>query len=149
MKALILSYIALLCLSGTPAHGGDHGHVCSNTTKEEMSKKMMKHQDKLLRKLSLTKDQDTRIKEIRDSSQDAIFNQAQKVRGSHTELLGVIEKNAPREDVRNRYSALEKEKQALMSLKLDQMLNIREILTPEQRTKAVAELKEKMNDMCD
>ena len=150
MKVILASALVLFSVSNAFAHG-DHKEalMCSKVGKEELAKKGAEHQDKFLKKLKLTNEQKEQVKKIRQANSDAMFAQVQKIRGAHTELMGAVEKDGTKESIRERFNALSKEKETLMSMKLDQMFAIREVLTPEQRQKAITELKDKMNDLCD
>ena len=148
MKNLIT--VLALTLSISAYANDDHkGLMCSNVPQAKLEKEMKSHQEKMLKKLNLTKEQKAQVETIHNSTKDKIFAQVQKLRGAHTELMGAIEKDASKDVLRERFNALGKEKQALMAEKTEVLLSIREILTPEQRQKAIAEIKDKKDDMCD
>jgi Spy/CpxP family protein refolding chaperone len=150
MKTIITSLVVLLTASNAFAHGDEKKmFVCSNVDKAEFTKQMEKHHEKFLKKLKFTKDQEKQVKAIQAQHADSIFAHVQKIRGAHTELMGTVEKDGTKESIRASFQALEKEKQALMDEKIDMMLAIRDVATPEQRQKAVAEMKDKMKDLCD
>ena len=149
MKSLLI-ILSVFAFSVTSTFaGGKEMLYCSKVSREEMTKKAVEHQDKILKKLKQTKEQDKQVQTIRQNYGEGIFTQVQKVRGAHTEFLASIEKNATDEELRDRLASLEKEKTNLMSQKLEEMLSIRAILNPEQKQKAISLVKEKANDMCD
>ena len=152
MKKILFTVALLIFSSNAFAHGGadDEALVCSKINKVEFNKKMEKHQKKFLKKLDLTKDQENQVIQIRSNRADKIFAEVQKVRGAHTELMGVIEKDpSTKEEIRTRFNDLINAKHMLMNEKFEEALAIRDILTAEQRQKAVAEMKRKIEDMCD
>lgn len=123
--------------------------ACGELKKEEVSRKMEKYQDELVKKARLSKEQKDQVKKLRAEHSELIFAQAQKVRGAHTDVVGAVENNAPNEVIRERVMNLENEKRALLSSKLDLMLATRDLLAPEQKQKAADGLREKLHEWCE
>lgn len=64
------------------------------------------------------------------------------------DLMASIEKDADRDELQKKFSGLQSKKQNLMSEKLEGMLDIRDILTPDQRLQAIGIIREKKDDLC-
>lgn len=149
---ILLGFLAFspnLTFAGDHGHGHHKGMACGNVKKEDLAKEMKKHHDKFLKKLDLTKEQKAQVDKLHQDHSELIYAQTQKAAAAHTEVVSAVEKNSPNEVIRERMTNFQKEKQGVMSAKLDLMFAIRDLLTPEQKQKAANELKEKMADWCD
>lgn len=97
---------------------------------------------KLLEQLDLTPEQSTKIEEIQEQAQsdnEALF---QEMRTNREEMRSLFTSDASPEELRQQHQKIQALRQQLGSSRFETMLEVREILTPEQRTK-MAELIEK------
>ncbi len=148
-KLLFPSALLLFCFTGAMANDHHEDLLCGKVDKKEFTEKMSDKENKLLKKLNLSKDQENKINEIRESRSGHIFTQVQKIRTDHKQLLAAIESNESDEKIRERYKVLGRDKLALMDAKLEQTLAIRASLSADQRRKAIDEIHEKADEMCD
>lgn len=147
--SLILLGLGIASSAFAHDHWGQKELVCGKISKEEMTKKMSAHESKFLKKFNLTADQQTKVRDARTRHTDKIFGLMQGVKRAHTDLMTSIEKDADRDELRQKFNGLQAKKQSLMAEKLEGMLDIRDILTPEQRQEAIGVIKEKKDDLCD
>jgi len=94
------------------------------------------------KELNLTPDQLKKIQEIRSRYKDQFAQQRQSVQQTQQELRNLMAGNASSNEVRQKYQQLQSQKQRLSTTRFNSMLEIREILTSEQRQKFVNHMKE-------
>ncbi|UBF29005.1 Spy/CpxP family protein refolding chaperone [Kovacikia minuta CCNUW1] len=95
-----------------------------------------------LKDLNLTQDQLKKIQTIRNRYKNQFAQQRQAVQQAQRELRDLMAGDASAEQVRQKYQQLQVLKQQSGSTRFNSMLEIREILTPEQRQKFVSRMKE-------
>lgn len=105
---------------------------------------------KVVEKLNLSKDQVSLIEQIFNSDKDQIAELYSQLRQKQSELRSKIEDpNSSRDDVLKLNDEVVQLKTKLKRLRLDMLLKIREVLTPEQRQNLhkirFTEVKEKHN----
>lgn len=91
--------------------------------------------DGWLRNLNLSQEQIQKIREIRGQYQERLDDQRQAVRQAQGELKQAMASNASAEQIRQRFEQLQTLKQKLADTRMESMLAVREVLTPEQRQK--------------
>jgi Spy/CpxP family protein refolding chaperone len=122
--------------------------ACGDLKKEDLSKDLERQQNPFLRKLNLSKDQKEQIQNLQKDHLELVYAQTQKAAAAQTDVVSAIDKNAPNEVIRERVMNFQKEKEGILSTKLDLLLATRDVLTPTQRKKASKVIKEKMQDWC-
>ncbi|MFB2975647.1 Spy/CpxP family protein refolding chaperone [Microseira sp. BLCC-F43] len=83
--------------------------------------------------LNLTPDQMQRMQAIRQVYQNQISQRAQALRQAETELTGLIASNADSNQIRAKHNQVLSLRQQLAQVRFESMLEMREVLTPEQR----------------
>jgi Spy/CpxP family protein refolding chaperone len=117
---VIVSFILLYSLNAY-SHGGYRGA------------KWWKDPD-VVKELNLTKDQVNLIEQIFDSNKDQIVNLNSQVKQKQSEFRSKIEDpNSSRDEVLKLNDEVVQLKTRLKRLRLDMLLKIREVLTPDQR----------------
>ena len=97
---------------------------------------------KLLEQLDLTPEQSTKIEEIHEQAHadnEALY---QEMRTNYQEMRSLFTSDASAEELRQQHQKLQGLRQQIGTSRFETKLQVREILTPEQRTKMV-ELMEK------
>jgi periplasmic protein CpxP/Spy len=91
--------------------------------------------------LNLTPDQMQRMQGIRSRYENQISQRAQALRQAETELQGLMASNADSNQIRAKHNQVQTLRQQLAQIRFESMLEMREVLTPEQRR----QLAERMN----
>lgn len=94
---------------------------------------------KLLEQLNLTTEQSQKIETIQEETRSEKESLRQQLQTKHQELRSLLASDSPSEQLREQHQQLQAIHQQLASNRLETMLQVREILTPEQRTQ-MAEL---------
>jgi periplasmic protein CpxP/Spy len=92
--------------------------------------------DKWQEQLNLSADQKAQIKKIRSDEQLSSQGLRQQMRTAFEKQKSLMTGNASDEQLRQQYRELQALRQQVADRRFDTMLKIRQILTPEQRTKA-------------
>jgi len=90
---------------------------------------------RVLRQLNLSDSQLLRIRNLRQQHQQAIQPLRQRLRQQTQELQAMLSGNASPEQLRAKYQEIGSLRQQISRLQFEQTLAIREVLTPEQRTR--------------
>lgn len=88
-----------------------------------------------LKDLNLTPEQVQKIRALRNQDQNRLSQQRRALRQAHQELRELMASNAPAEQVRQKYDQVKALRQQLGDAQFNNMLAMRELLTPEQRRK--------------
>ena len=88
-----------------------------------------------LRELNLSADQVQKIQAIRDQYHARLSEQRRAVQQAQQELQQLMDSNASAEQVRQKFDQVQSLKRRLGETRMDSMLAIRAVLTPEQRQK--------------
>jgi len=122
----LASLIALAFAAQAPA-------ARAETSKQE---KTHKGEGRKMRDLNLTKEQREQIKEIRQKYKEQREGKSrEEIKTQKDELKKAMGGNASASQLKALFLKVEKLKQDQAKLRFDQMLEIREVLAPEQRTK--------------
>lgn len=89
--------------------------------------------EQLLKQLNATPEQKQRMQEIRAQYQDKISQRRQQLRLAQEQLQALLSSNASPSQIRQKYDELLQLKQEMSKLQFEIILQIREVLTPEQR----------------
>lgn len=103
--------------------------IAQNTTEQRRpNRDQAKFQE-----LNLTPEQTQQMQEIQNQYQDQIAQRRQAVRQARQELLELMAGTASASQVREKYRQVETLEQQVAQMRFDNMLAMREVLTPEQR----------------
>lgn len=86
-----------------------------------------------LKDLNLTPEQIQKIRALRNQDQNRLSQQRRALRQAHQELRELMASDASAEQVRQKYDQVKALRQQLGDAQFNNMLAMREILTPEQR----------------
>ncbi|NRA67421.1 MAG: Spy/CpxP family protein refolding chaperone [Pseudobacteriovorax sp.] len=100
-----------------------------------------KHLKHILEQLDLDESQKTKMTEIRQNSRAAMRAQRQEMKAQRRAFQELLKSNASDEDLRKAFASLENLKAKLSQFRFENMLQIRKVLTAEQRSR-FHELKE-------
>lgn len=89
----------------------------------------------LFDELDVTPEQKQEIQEIRDQHRVTLEQQQQQLADVQRELNQLIASEAPKEEIRQKHDQLLQMTEDLRQLNLDVMLQLRDILTPQQRAR--------------
>ncbi|WP_229642073.1 Spy/CpxP family protein refolding chaperone [Waterburya agarophytonicola] len=97
--------------------------------------------NKLLQQLDLTEEQSQSIETIRSRSQTTAEDLHEQMKAEHQEIKSLLTSDADTEQIRQQFQETQALHQQLGNNRFETMLEIREVLTSEQRAK-IAELME-------
>lgn len=97
------------------------------------AKRDSRHLEKLTKELGLTTEQQEQVKAVQDKDGAQIKKQREIMRTARKELEQAIKSSATDEEIRGKFSQLEKAQSEFSKLRFEKVLAIRAILTPEQR----------------
>lgn len=150
-KMNALFAISTMCLiASMPAFANKKkALVCGDKDAVEVVKKMNEKDDDFLDDLKLTADQKRRIAQIQSNHQNKQAELIREIRTVYRDFVSAIERNTAGPEIRQQMNALADKKKDLMAESLDMRLEIRDLLSPEQRREAIAELRDEHIRMCD
>ncbi|MBD0335019.1 MAG: Spy/CpxP family protein refolding chaperone [Cyanobacteria bacterium Co-bin13] len=90
--------------------------------------------EQVFEQLDLSEAQLSQIRTIRESSRTTMQPLREQMRAGHQELRSLMAGNASTDELRQRHSTLMNLEQQLRAERFEVMLQIREVLTPQQRT---------------
>ena len=90
---------------------------------------------KMIEKLGLSKDQTNQLKVIREKNKGALEAKQKSVKANDEQLGEAMRKDTPDADLKKLFESVQDAKRALAEARFDKMLEVRKILTPEQRQK--------------
>jgi periplasmic protein CpxP/Spy len=98
--------------------------------------------EKWQEQLNLSADQKAQIKQIRDQAKSDFQSLRQQMRTAFEKQQSLMAGNASDEQLRQQHREVQALRQQAEDRRFDTMLKIRQVLTPEQRTKAAQLMKE-------
>jgi periplasmic protein CpxP/Spy len=101
---------------------------------------------KVLQQLNLSTQQLQQIKTIRERNSSEIRSSRQRLRQLQQEMQGLMAGTAPSDQVRSKFNELQSLKQQVAKLQFEQMLAMREVLTPQQRTQLAEAIKQRQGN---
>ncbi|MEM7594522.1 MAG: Spy/CpxP family protein refolding chaperone [Cyanobacteria bacterium P01_A01_bin.83] len=93
--------------------------------------------EKLLQNLDLTDEQSQQVKAIQEQSATTVEDIREQIQAQRQEMQSLFASDANTDEIRSQFQASQQLRQQLSTNRFETMLQIREILTPEQREKAV------------
>lgn len=116
----------------------DMGHVAQRMKHGKRGRRGQ-HMDKLIQQLDLSPEQSEQVEAIREESKAAAEDLKEQMRSQHEEMKSLMASDASTEEIRIQYQEGQALRQEIGNNRFETMLEIREVLTPEQRAK-IAEL---------
>lgn len=86
-----------------------------------------------LEQLDLTPDQQEQVQAIREQARTETEDQRQQLRESRQQLRSLLASDASRDQLQQQHREIQQLHQELASERFEAMLDVREVLTPEQR----------------
>lgn len=136
-----------LCLGSTIALA--EPRLSDQATSFQLAQRRQAREGGLLRELNLSRDQIQRMKAIRNQYKGQIEQRRQTLRQAQQELRSLMAGSASRGQIMDKFRQVESLRQQLAELQFNSMLDVREILTPEQRRKLAETLQNRREDFFD
>lgn len=130
MKNLATAFLALLVLTATTA-----AHAKPGEHSEKIEKFIDGRVQKLIKELNLTEDQAKQVKEIRSRLKPTIKEKRTAKREAMKELAGLMKADGDEAKIRDAYSKLQVARSEAEKSQFEMMLELRRVLSPEQRQK--------------
>jgi Spy/CpxP family protein refolding chaperone len=95
---------------------------------------MNNSRERLIEQLNLTDDQKSKIAAIRQKYQEKTKTLRETMRSNEQELNSLLSNNASDRDIRSKHQQVSRNRQEISNLQFESFLEIRQVLTPAQRT---------------
>jgi Spy/CpxP family protein refolding chaperone len=105
---------------------------------------MNNSRERLIEQLNLTDDQKSKIAAIRQKYQEKTKTLRETMRSNEQELNSLLSNNASDRDIRAKHQQISRNRQEMSNLQFESFLEIRQVLTPAQRT----EFSQLMRERC-
>ncbi len=100
--------------------------------------------ERLIEQLNLTDDQKSKIAAIRQKYQEKTKQLRETLRSNEQELNSLLSNNASDREIRSKHQQISRNRQEMSNLQFESFLEIRQVLTPAQRT----EFSQLMQERC-
>ena len=97
--------------------------------------------ERMLQQLDLTSEQTEKIDAIRAESRQEYEALREEMRDSHQQMRSLLSSDASSNELRQQHRAMQRLRQKMSDRRFETMLEIREVLTPEQREQIVQLIK--------
>jgi periplasmic protein CpxP/Spy len=124
---------ALAQTNSTP--GSDTQQVQPGERRERFKEMRKNRMERMVQELGLTQDQQTRIQAIRENAKNDKNPQRQQLRAEMENLRSLIAKSASTSELRQQHNKIKALRDQMGDQRFESMLQVYEVLTPEQRTK--------------
>ena len=108
------------------------------------SRRMNNSRERLIEQLNLTDDQKSKIAAIRQKYQEKTQKLRDTLRSNEQELNSLLSNNASDRDIRAKHQQISRNRQEISNLQFESFLEIRQVLTPAQKT----EFSQLMRERC-
>lgn len=98
------------------------------------SRRVNNSRERLIEQLNLTDDQKSKIAAIRQKYQEKTQKLRETLRRNEQELNSLLSNNASDREVRSKHQQISRNRQEMSNLQFESFLEIRQVLTPAQRT---------------
>jgi Spy/CpxP family protein refolding chaperone len=98
----------------------------------------------LIEQLNLTDDQKSKVAAIRQKYQEKTKKLRETLRSNEQELNSLLSNNASDREIRSKHQQISRNRQEMSNLQFESFLEIRQVLTPAQRT----EFSQLMQERC-
>lgn len=130
MKNVAYAFLAVLVMAATTA-----AHANPGEHAEKIEKFIDGRVQKLIKELNLTEDQAKQVKEIRGRLKPTIKEKRTAKREAMKELAGLMKTDGDEAKIREAYQKLQVARADAEKSQFEMMLELRRVLTPEQRQK--------------
>ncbi len=90
---------------------------------------------KRLKPLGLSKDQEAKLKDLREAKQSSIGKEREELKVAKKAFKEALRSGASREEVERAYGVMMEKKNKIAKIRMETLLSAREVLTTEQRAK--------------
>ena len=111
---------------------------------ENRPRGMDNSRERLIEQLNLTDEQKSKVAAIRQKYQDKTKQLRETLRSNEQELNSLLSNNASDRDIRAKHQQISRNRQEMSNLQFESFLEIRQVLTPAQRT----EFSQLMQERC-
>jgi len=111
---------------------------------ENRPRGMNNSRERLIEQLNLTDDQKSKVAAIRQKYQEKTKKLRETLRSNEQELNSLLSNNASDRDIRSKHQQVSRNRQEISNLQFESFLEIRQVLTPAQRT----EFSQLMQERC-
>jgi Spy/CpxP family protein refolding chaperone len=101
---------------------------------ENRPRGMNNSRERLIEQLNLTDDQKSKVAAIRQKYQEKTKKLRETLRSNEQELNSLLSNNASDRDIRSKHQQVSRNRQEISNLQFESFLEIRQVLTPAQRT---------------
>ncbi|MDY7049220.1 MAG: Spy/CpxP family protein refolding chaperone [Microcystis panniformis WG22] len=101
---------------------------------ENRPRGMDNSRERLIEQLNLTDEQKSKVAAIRQKYQEKTKQLRQTLRSNEQELNSLLSNNASDRDIRAKHQQVSRNRQEISNLQFESFLEIRQVLTPAQRT---------------
>ncbi|MFM7909200.1 MAG: Spy/CpxP family protein refolding chaperone [Microcystis sp.] len=101
---------------------------------ESRPRGMDNSRERLIEQLKLTNDQKSKVDAIRQKYQEKTKQLRETLRSNEQELNSLLSNNASDRDIRAKHQQVSRNRQEISNLQFESFLEIRQVLTPAQRT---------------
>jgi len=108
------------------------------------SRRVNNSRERLIEQLNLTDDQKSKIAAIRQKYRGQMQKLRETMRSNQQELNSLLSNNASDRDIRSKHQQISRNRQEISNLQFESFLEIRQVLTPSQRT----EFSQLMQERC-
>ncbi|MFM7881272.1 MAG: Spy/CpxP family protein refolding chaperone [Microcystis panniformis] len=111
---------------------------------ENRPRGMNNSRERLIEQLNLTDDQKSKVAAIRQKYQEKTKKLRETLRSNEQELNSLLSNNASDRDIRAKHQQISRNRQEISNLQFESFLEIRQVLTPAQKT----EFSQLMRERC-
>ncbi len=118
-------------------------------TQPSLAQELGEAPGKVLQQLNLSNEQLQQIKAIRERNSSEIKSGRQRLRQLQQEMQSLMAGTASGDQVRAKFNEMQSLRQQVSKLQFEQMLAMREVLTPQQRTQLAEAIKQRKGNRRD
>lgn len=144
---LTLGTSAVFAQSPAPDAIDNLDNVFAQRPRNEQNQGRRGGKDNMMEQLNLSADQKQRMESIRNQYKDQIRQREAAVRAARQEMKTMMDGNASTAQIRTKHEQISALQQQLMSTRMEMMLAMREVLTPEQRARMAELMKQRREQM--
>jgi len=111
---------------------------------ENRPRRVDNSRERLIEQLNLTDEQKSKVAAIRQKYQEKTQKLRDTLRSNEQELNSLLSNNASDRDIRSKHQQISRNRQEISNLQFESFLEIRQVLTPAQRT----EFSQLMQERC-
>ncbi|CCI32011.1 MULTISPECIES: Spy/CpxP family protein refolding chaperone [Microcystis] len=145
---MVLTLAANLAPSATVLSYPQDGLFIAQTSypqrPENRPRGMDNSRERLIEQLNLSDDQKSKVAAIRQKYQEKTKKLRETLRSNEQELNSLLSNNASDRDIRAKHQQISRNRQEISNLQFESFLEIRQVLTPAQRT----EFSQLMQERC-